>query len=423
MGFFSMVIFVFLGVGALLSQDMDQGGKINRLTYSGNDSVLYPSLSGEGKLMIYVLEKKEGDESTRSLRILNIETMKETELFRDRTRKAPEPFEDISLLLGSKPPCLSGDGRKAFFTISLEQPAGILDHYLAVINTDGTDFRIYSFPIRELEALDYKSLEFKIDEWERVSNYVVNWDGSLIVCAVKGHLGPIRYGNASGLILLDSRNDSQNTILAPGFNGKEWKWATSPSNPLTGGGWALGISGSGEKIIFGAQSSDDANDYDIYLCDREEKKIERITDFHDRWFSLAELSQDGEKVVFLYTGKKKRGIGTYVMDIDGSELYYLESRVSPRIEFCDLSGNGRYVLFKSIYKGFLYDLQTMQEILAFDENTPGYVSGKIPMDFPPNPAFWCPRIVSQDGKRILLVGPPEGKGNVEVYLLSLEEIL
>jgi hypothetical protein len=250
----------------------------------------------------------------------------------------------------------------------------------------------------------------------------VNWDGSLIVCAVKGYLGPIRYGNASGIILLDSRNDSQDTVLAPLFNGKEWEWTSPPFNPLTGGAWALGISGSGERIIFGAQSSDDANDYDIYLYDRKGKKIERITDFHDRWFSLAELSQDGKKVVFLYTGKKKRGMGTYVMHIEGSELYYLESRVSPRIEFCDLSGNGRFILFKSIYKGFFYDLQTGQQILAFDENTPGYVFGEIPMDFPPNPAFWCPRIVSRNGRRILLVGPPEGKGNVEVYLLKFVEI-
>jgi hypothetical protein len=417
-----MMIFVFIGYRSVFSKNEHNQGTIKRLTYSANDSVLYPCLNDNGKWMLYVLEVKEGENIIRALRIMELETGKETELFRDKTVMAPEPFKEIPLLLGSKPPRLSGDGAMVFFTLSLDQPANILDHYLAVMNKDGSDLRIYSFPMEPLRGIDYKAHEFKTDEWERVSNFVVDRDGIRIVCALKGHSGPVRYGNASALVFLDTQDDSQKTILAPEFTEKRWEWPSLPSRPLTGGGWALGISGSGERIIFGARSSDDITDYDIYLCGWEGKTIERITDFHDRWFSQAELSENGEKIVFLYTGKKMHGIGTYVMNVDGSELEYLESQVSPRIEFSDLSGNGQYILFKSIYKGFLFNLKTGEVTLAFDENTPGYISGEVPMDFPPNPAFWCPSIMSRDGKMILLVGPPEGKGNAEIYLLSLEEV-
>ena len=418
---FLTVVLILTGQISLLAKNTQNQGTIKRLTYSGNDSVLYPCLNDDGKWMLYVRELKEGDKTTKVLQVMDIETGKVTELFRDKIRKAPAPYKDIPLLLGSKPPRLNGNGRMAFFTLSLDQPANILDHYLAVIKTDGTDLKIDSFPMESLQEKDHKALEFKTDEWERVANYVMNGDGSRIVCAVKGHSGPIRYGNASALILLDSQQDTQNTLLAPEFNGKEWKWTSPPFQPLTGGGWALGISGSGERIIFGAQSSDDTTDYDLYLCDWEGKKIERITDFHDRWMSQAELSQDGEKVVFLYSGKKKNGIGTYVLNMDDLEPDYIESQVGPRLEFYDLSGNGQYILFKSIYKGFLFDLRTGRSILAFDENTMGYVSGEIPMDFPPFPAFWSPQIMSHDGKRILLVGPPQGKGNAEIFLLSFDE--
>jgi hypothetical protein len=417
-----IAFFICMGSGFLASKDMDNRGTIKRLTYSGNDSVLYPCLSNDGKRMLYIREAKEGDKITRTLRLMDIETGKETELFKDKGWKAPDPFRDISMLLGSKPPCLSEDGRTAVFTLSLDQPANILDHYLAVIGTDGTGVKIYPFPIEALKGKDHKNLEFETDEWERVSNYATNGDGSRIVCAVKGYLGPIRYGNASALIFLDTRDDSQSTILAPEFSDKGWEWTSYPCRALTGGGWALGISESGESIIFGAQSSDDAADFDLYLSDWGGKQTERITDFHDRWFSLAELSQDGEKAVFLYTGKKKKGIGTYAIKTDGSGLEYMESKTAPRIEFRDLSGNGQSILFKSIYKGYLFDLKKGEVTLAFDESTPGYVVGDAPMDFPPYPAFWNPCITDREGKNILLVGPPEGKGNVEIFLLSFEEV-
>ncbi len=66
------------------------------------------------------------------------------------------------------------------------------------------------------------------------------------------------------------------------------------------------------------------------------------------------------------------------------------------------------------------DLDTGREMVAFDDKTPGYITGVIPMDFPRIPAFWSPRIMNFDGNRILLVGPPQGKETPEIYLLDLD---
>jgi hypothetical protein len=418
--FFIALIVIFFATGSLSSDVLKSQGHIRRLTHSGNNSVHYPCLSDDGQWILYVLEANDGEEITRSINLINAETGKETELFRDRKWTAPEPYDGISLLVGTKPPMLSGNGRVAVVVLSLDQPDNILDHYLAIINTDGTGFKIIPFPIEALRGKDWKSLDFTGNEWERISHYAVDSDGSRVACVMKGHLGPIRYGNACAIILVDTLSGGQKTILAPDFNGKQWEWTAPPYRPLLGGGWAFGISGSGERILFGAQSSEDKLDYDLYLSDWEGTQFKKITDFHDRWFSLAELSQDGKKVVFFYTGKKKQGIGTYVVSSEVSDLEYLESRISPKVELYDLSGSGQYILFKHIYDGVWLDLDAGEEGIAFDQNTQGYVSGLIPMDFPRFPAFWGPRIMSYDGARILLVGIPEGKQSPEIYLLSFE---
>ncbi len=413
-------VLIWMTVTSLYPDTWENRGHITRLTHSGNNVVHYPCLSDDGQWMLYVLEIKNGEEIIKTVRIMNIENGKETELFRDRQLKAPDPYQGTALLVGSKPPVLSGNAQVAVFALSLDQPESILDHYLAVIDTDSSNLRVIPFPIKALQKKDMKAFDFETDEWERVSNYVSSWDGSRIACAVKGYSGPIRYGNASGIILLDALRMEQKTILEPVFNGKQWEWTSAPCRPLTGGGWAFGMSGSGGKVLFGAQASEDNTDYDLYVYDWDTTDMRKITDFHDRWFNLAELSQDGEKVIFFYSGKKKQGIGTYVINKDGSSLKLLESQLTSRIEFSDLSGNGRFILFKNIYKGIILDLQTDQEWVAFDENTEGFIRGLVPMDFPRYPAFWAPRFVSHTGERILLVGPPQGKETPEVYLLSLE---
>jgi hypothetical protein len=419
--FISMAsVLICLTVLAFSFAQSQESGQIRRLTHSGNDVVCYPCLSDDGQRMLYVLEKKNGEEITKIIKIMNIESGTETELFRDKQLEAPDPFQDIPLLVGSKPPVLSGNGEVAIFSLSLGQPINILDHYLAVINTDGTDIRIVHFPIAALQGKDMKALDFRSDEWERVTNYALSRDGTRIACAVKGHTGPSRYGNASAVILLDTPRLKQKTILGPEFKEERWEWPSPPLRPLLGGGWAFGMDGAGSKVLFGAQSTDDTTSYDLYVHDWDTNERSKITDFQDRWFSLAEMSQEGDKVVFFYTGKKKQGIGTYVVRTDGSDLKHLKSRIVSSIEFFDLSGNGRYIFYKNIYSGMIFDLETGQEWLAFDESTPGYVHGLVPMDFPRYPSFWAPKFMSQDGERILLFGLPQGKNTPEIYLLNME---
>jgi hypothetical protein len=413
-------ILVCLTVSSVSFPQSKERGRIKRLTHSGNHTPIYPCLSEDGQRMIYVLEEINGDEITKAVKIMNLENGTEAELFRDKQLKAPDPFQDISLLVGSKPPVLSGNGQVAIFSLSLDQPANILDHYLAVINTDSSNMRIVSFPIEALEDKDIQSLDFRSNEWERMTNYGLSWDGNRIALAVKGHLGPIRYGNASAVILLDTPRLHQKTLRAPDFRDEKWEWPSPPLRPLMGGGWAFGIDGSGSKVLFGAQSTEEETAYDLFIYEWETNKHRKITDFGDRWFSLAEISLEGDKVVFFYTGKKKQGIGTYVVRTDGSDLKRLKSRFVSDLEFSDLSGNGQYILYKNIYKGMVFDLEAGKEWEVFDENTPGYIRGLIPMDFPQYPAFWAPQFMSQDGEKILLVGPPLGKDTPEIYLLSIE---
>lgn len=420
-GFLVIGLVMILCVNGSLSSDVfHDRGRIKRLTYSGNNAVHFPCLSDDGQRMLYILETKNGTESTRSIRTMIIDTGEETELYHDRQWTAPEPYEETPLLVGSKPPLLSGNGEVAFFVLSLDRPEKITDHYLAMIKTDGAGSKIIPFPIEDLREKDWNALDFAGDEWERISHYAANTDGSRVACVMKGHLGPVRYGNASAIILLDTQSGRQRTVLAPEFNGEEWSWTSHPSRPLQGGGWAFDMSGSGGQILFGAQSSDDSLDYDLYLADWEGTRVNKITDFHDRWFSLGELTRDGKAVVFFYTGKKKQGIGTYVVESEGWESVFLKSRFSGKVEYTDMSGDGRYVLFKHIYDGILLDRETNTEEVIFNPNTAGYVSGLVPMDLPQFPAFWRPRIMDHGGDRILLAGLPDGKQSPEIYLLSFE---
>jgi len=396
------------------------GNEIKRLTYSGNNVVEYPCLSDDGRLMLYVLEIKEDETATRAVMVLDIESGKEKELFRSGTKMALPPYENIPLSVGSKPPIISGNGQLAVFSMTLGEPENILDHYLGVVNTDGSNLRVFNFPIESLKEKDLRSLELTSSAWERISNYAVDRAGNRIACLLKGHLGPRRYGSPSGIVLLDTMDEKQRTIICPDFNGTEWKWTSFPRRPLLGGGWSFCLSGDGKTLVFGAQSSEDKTDYDLYTVDWNGQAFKRITDFHDRWFSLADISDNGETVVFFYNGKKEQGMGTYAIHADGSGLKCLESSVGPRIEFFDLSGNGRYILYKHVYEGMVFDLRTGNEMKAYNEATPGYIKGIIPMDIPRLPAFWGPRIMSFKGDRVLLVGPPSGKETPEIHLLQID---
>jgi Tol biopolymer transport system component len=396
-------------------------GYIRRLTHSGNNVAKYPCLSSDGQKMLYTLEVKANGEEFKVIKILNLEDGTEVELFRDGAQPAPSHFEEGMLHVGSKPPILSGDGKIAVFTLSIDGFLNLQDHFLAVLPTDGSGFWMTSFPIQNLVGEDLKSLAFRNGDWERVANYAISADGNRIACLVKGYLGPRRYGSASGIIFLDRATKKQTTLLAPEFNTDGWFWPSFPCRPSTGGGWAFCMSEDGQTVVFGAQTSDGPNDYDLYTADWNSRDIKRLTDFSDRWFSLADITQNGQTVLFFYNGSKKKGIGTYIIHKDGTDLKHLESHTAPRIEFYDMSGNGRFALFKNIYQGKRLNLQTGEEIVAFSDKTEGYVRGITPMDFPHFPSFWRPQIMSISGERVLLVGPPQGKDSPEIYLLTIDK--
>lgn len=395
-------------------------GQIRRLTQSGNNVALFPCLSSDGQKMLYTLEIKESEEEAKAIKIMNLENGTETELFRDGTQPAPSPFEESFLRVGSKPPVLSGNGKIAVFALGIDNPLNLQDHFLAILPTDGSGFWVTSFPIQNLEGMDLESLEFENGDWERVANYALSADGNRIACLVKGHLGPRRFGSSSGIILLDIPTKKQTTLLAPEFKSDGWTWLSSPHRPSTGGGWAFCLSEDGQTVVFGAQSSEDPKNYDLYTADWNNREIKQLTDFRDRWFSLADITQNGQMVLFFYNGAKKQGIGTYRINSDGTGLTYLKSQTAPRVEFFDMSGDGRFALFKNIYQGIKLNLQTGKEIVAFSEKTEGYVQGITPMDFPHFPSFWRPQIMSVSGERVLLVGPPQGKDSPEIYLLTID---
>jgi hypothetical protein len=411
-----LLVFSILSSGLSAASNPD----IKRVTFSGNDAALFPCLSENGNTLLYILEIKTDEETTRAVKIKNLETGEEKEIFCDGELKAREPFEGIDLVVGSKPPVLSGNGKVAVFSLSLGEPANIMDHYLAVMNIEEDNPRIISFPISSLEGKNIESFDFTSNEWERVSLYGINNEGNRIACLLKGHLGPRRYGDPSGIVFLDVKEEKQETLLGPEFKETGWSWPSFPSQPCIGGGWAFAMSGSGDTVVFGARVSVEKTDYDLFAAGWTGKEITKITSFHDRWFGQADISDNGKKIAFFYNGKKEQGIGTYIINTDGSGLEYLESETAPRVEFYDMSGDGRYILFKDIYQVKVLDLQESLEFTAFNENTPGYVSGMIPMDFPRYPSFWSPRITNKNGEVVLLAGPPQGKESPEIYLLNLK---
>ena len=60
--------------------------------------------------MLYTAEVKKGEQITRSIRLLDIESGQEKEIFRDGTKKALPPHENVDLTVGTKPALISGDG-------------------------------------------------------------------------------------------------------------------------------------------------------------------------------------------------------------------------------------------------------------------------------------------------------------------------
>lgn len=397
--------------------------RIIRLTYTHDGMVRYPSLSDNGDLLLYIHEikdKKDPLRITRSLRILEIKGGKEKILFTDGKLKAPSPYEG-TLVLGSKPPLLSGNGKRCAFTLALPSPFPYPDHFLGIMDIDGGNLQVVDLKIESLQSFNWRHIGFKGDSWARVAGYAMSQDGKRAACLMKGDMGKGCCGYPSGIVLIDTEDLTTKTLLAPQLEEGKWRWRGYPRNPLMGGGWVFNLSTDGELILFGAQASPKEGDYDLYIINRDGSGLRRLTTFHEPYVVLGHLSGEGAHLVFYYAGKGREGVGTYLLDLRGEGINHLRSRVTERLDYEGISGDGRYIFYSWDGRGMRYSLQGGEEVEIFSPQTPGYVRSGLPMTFPPYPAYFPSRISSFRGERVLIVGTPMGKGQPEVYLVIIGE--
>jgi hypothetical protein len=418
--FMVLSLVVIIGVRNSLGQISTAKSRIVRITHSKAAVVKYPSISNNGQKLLYLSESRDlvdPDKILRSIKIINVNGTEEKVLFIDKAKKAPPPYPESYLVCGTRPPLLSGDGSRAFFALSIEEPLQLNDHYLGVINTDGTVFKVFALRNGALASLDWQKKGFKDDTWNRISNYAVSNDGKKLVLIVKGHHGPRKFGFPSGILVMGSDGRDQRALLSPAFEEEGWVWPSYPRRPYTEGGWAFAFSGNGEKILFGAQSSATKDDYDLYLVNWDGSKLRKITDFKDRFFTIADISDDGKRIVFFYGGKNRQGIGTYSIYADGTGLKYLRSKVADRVDFEDMDSKGKRILHRYKYFGILMDLYTQKEVVILHPEMMGYAgSNGTFMDFPYFLSFWNPRFMAED--KVIITGTPKGRIWREFYLLD-----
>ena len=145
--------------------------------------------------------------------------------------------------------------------------------------------------------------------------------------------------------------------------------------------------------------------------------LKKVTDFKDRFFTLADLSNDGKQIIFFYGGKKRQGIGTYTIRSDGTGLEYLNSKVADRVDFEDMDPKGKRMAYRHKDSGIFMDLESKKEAIIFHPKTPGYASSEGHfMDFPNFPSFWNPHIMTED--EVIITGTPKGRVWREFYLLT-----
>jgi hypothetical protein len=395
--------------------------QISRITHSKDAVVKYPSLSNDGRKLLYLTETRDPsapEKRVTSVKIINTDGTKEKVLFADKTMEAPAPHDRSYLFCGTRPPQLSGDGTRAVFSLSIRTPVVMEDHYLAVINTDGTGLTVYEFKNEIMSGFNWQQKGFKDDTWRRISNYSISNDGRRLALLVKGHNGPRKFGFPSGILVMSSDGRNQRTLFSPDFGNKGWEWRSYPRKPYTEGGWAFAFSGNGERILFGAQSSAAKDDYDLYFVNWDGSGLRKITDFKDRFFTFADISDDGKRILFFYGGKKRQGPGSYFIYSDETGLKYLRSKTADRVDFEDMDPNGNRILYRHKYFGIAMDLDSTKEVVIVHPQMPGYAGGNETfMDFPYFPSFWNPRIMTEN--RVIITGTPKGRVWREFYLLKL----
>lgn len=396
-------------------------GEIKRLTFSKNDSVMYPSMDTKGKIVAYRHETiGTAGEKIASIRVVKTDDPSSRILFVDGKFKAPPPFEDQFLLCGTKPPLISGNGQKVIFSLSLGKPPFLEDHYLGVVNTDGSDLRVIAIKNEEMARNDWKRWGFIDETWRSISQYRISNDGKQIACLVKGHRGARDLSMPSGIVMVQSDGSKQKTLLTPRLGKKGWFWEGFPRRPFTGGGWVFDLSGDGKRVVFGAQSSQGKDDYDLYQINSLGKEVKKITDLKDRWLVRGDISDNGRTISFFYSGKKLQGMGTYVIGFGnkGGPLL-LRSQLTDRVDFEEMSGNGKRIFHRVMGKGLAFIEANGKESMIFLEKRRGSFGLNGEATFPYFPSFWNPRFISQMGDMILLEAIPHGKDRRELFLLNL----
>jgi hypothetical protein len=417
---FSLI--VATGYGNCFNQIPTGEPQITRITHSEDAVVKYPSLSNDGQRLLYIseiIDPSASEKRVLSVRIINTDGTQERVLFADKTIKAPYPQDKSYLFCGTRPPQLSGDGTKAVFSLSIKNPVLMEDHYLGVINTDGTGLTVYDLKNEKMPGFNWQQKGFKDDAWRRISNYSMSDDGRKLVLLVKGHHGPRKFGFPSAILVMNADGRNQRTLFSPDFGKEGWEWRSYPSKPCTEGGWAFAFSGDGKRILFGARSSAAKDDFDLYLMNWDGSGLSRVTDFKDRFFTLADISNDGQRIIFFYAGKKHQGPGTYLINSDGTGLKYLRSKFADRIDFEDMDPNGNRILYRHKYFGIAMDLDITNEVVVLRPGMPGYAgSNETFMDFPYFPSFWNASIMTEN--KAIITGTPQGRSWREFYLLKLK---
>jgi hypothetical protein len=396
-------------------------GEFVRITFTRDEVLKYPSMDREGHMVVYRSEKVDTKgEKRSSVEVISPGDKKPKLLFEEGRVRAPKPMDGHFLILGTKPPVISGDGKKVVFSLSLGAPLFIDDHYLGVVNTDGTDFRVIEIVNEEIKKGDFEKWGFTDNKWRTISQYRITDDGKTIACLVKGHMGGRKVSTTSAIVLVSSDGSSQKTLIAPRLEGEGWVWDGYPRNPFLGGGWIFDLTGDGKGLIFGAQSGPERTDYDIYFMEIDGKKIKKLTDIKDRWFVRGAISSDGKVFCFFYSGKKLNGIGTYILDSGMDKPIYLRSRIIDRVSFEAISGNGKRVFYRASEGGLAFtDLVNGNEGLIKQEGLNGPNGLREEVSFPSIPSFWSPRFVSMRGDKLLLEAYLGTKDKKEIFLLRL----
>lgn len=429
MGIIKRIAFIALAASAICAvqlQGLDaqgrlEGVQLQRLTFSKDDVVSHPSMDEAGRLVAYrqeALDVQKG-EKIASIRVLDVDRVSSKVIFTDRTVKAPAPHDGQLLVCGTKPPVISGDGRKVAFSVSLGAPLFLEDHYLCVANADGTDLRVIPLRNEELAARDWKGLGFLSDQWRSVSQYRISDDGQDIACLVKGHLGAREVSMPSGILVVRTDGSGQRTLLTPKWKDRDWSWEGYPRNPFTNGGWVFELSGDGRKLVFGAQSTAEKEDYDLYIMPSDGKGLEKMVTIKDRWIVRGDVSRDARTMVFFYSGRKMEGMGTYALEFGRKGMHQVLSKVTDRVDFREMSSDGKRIFHRVQGVGLFVIQADGSEFQIVDERSSALQGIKSGLDFPGFPSFWGSRFVSAKGDRILLEAVPIGKDRKELFLARL----